>query len=120
MSLPLLRFQNVVIGDPLCLISNKIHGNGEIVINEDFELLQNYPNPFTNVTTINIYLKFAGNVRIQIINTLGELVGELVNSLMTSGNHQITFAPKNLASGTYLCALIFDGRIKSIKITLLK
>lgn len=120
MSLPLLRFQNVVIGDPLCLISNKIHGNGEIVINEDFELLQNYPNPFTNVTTINFYLKFAGNVRIQIINTLGELVGELVNGIMTSGNHQITFAPKNLASGTYLCALIFDGRIKSIKITLLK
>lgn len=120
MSLPLLRFQNVVIGDPLCLISNKIHGNGANVIDEDFELLQNYPNPFNNVTTINFYLKFEGNVRIQIMDTLGEVVEDLVNGLLTSGNHQINFAPKNLASGTYLCTLIFNGKIKSTKLMLLK
>lgn len=120
MSLPLLRFQNVVIGDPLCLINNKIHGTGVRVIDEDFELQQNFPNPFNGVTTINFYLKFAGNVRIQIIDTLGEVVEELVNGMLTSGNHQILFIPKNIASGTYLCALIFDGRVKSTKITLLK
>jgi len=120
MSLPLLRFQNVVIGDPLCLISSKIHSKGAKIFDDDFELLQNYPNPFNIVTTINFYLKFAANVRIQIINTLGEVVEDLVNGILNSGEHQINFAPNNLAAGVYLCALIFNGRIKSTKITLLK
>lgn len=120
MSLPLLRFQNVVIGDPLCVINKKIHGTELKVINEDFELWQNFPNPFSKGTTISFYLKSAGNVKIQILNILGEVVDELMNSILTSGDHKINFTPKNLASGTYLCSLMFNGKIKSIKITLLK
>lgn len=120
MSLPLLRFQNVVIGDPLCLISPKIHLTTDNETNSDFELRQNYPNPFNSQTTINFFLKYSGNIKIQIVNTLGEKVAELANDLFLSGNHQINYTPQNLSSSVYLCVLIFNGRIQSRKMIYLK
>lgn len=120
MSLPLLRFQNVVVGDPLCLVNKKIHNFIETDTDMDFELKQNYPNPFNSKTIINFYLKFSGNVRIHIVNTLGENVGELINDIFPSGDHQVNFIPQNLSSGVYLCILTFNARTQSKKMIYLK
>ncbi len=59
------------------------------------QLKQNYPNPFNPTTRISFILNEPSKVKIQIFNTKGQLVKELLNSYMISGNHDITWNGKD-------------------------
>lgn len=68
-------------------------------------LLAPWPNPFNPVTTIGFELELTGNVKLAIFNLLGQEVKRLVDGLLESGQHQVTWTPDGLASGTYLAVL---------------
>jgi hypothetical protein len=55
------------------------------------DLLQNYPNPFSNSTKIQFYLENAGSVTITILNMQGIEIKTLLNQKMDSGNHSVTW-----------------------------
>lgn len=67
----------------------------------EYALSQNYPNPFNPSTTISYSLKSAGNVRIEIYNTLGQKVSSLVNEQQSAGKHIVEFNASQLSSGVY-------------------
>jgi hypothetical protein len=66
-----------------------------------YTLGQNFPNPFNPSTTIRYSLPLASNVKITLINTLGESVKELTNKVQSPGTYNLDFVASGLASGIY-------------------
>lgn len=73
-------------------------------------LLPNYPNPFNPVTNLRFETEQAGFVTIQVFDTQGRLVREVVqNQLYNAGFHVLGFDGSGLASGQYLYQLRFNA-----------
>ena len=70
-----------------------------------FSLEQNYPNPFNPSTTISYNLTNQSFVRLNIYNSIGELIDQLVNSRQKSGSYNIVWNAKNNPSGVYFYQL---------------
>ncbi|MCB0715828.1 MAG: DUF4082 domain-containing protein [Chitinophagaceae bacterium] len=78
------------------IVSVKLNG-------DDFYVLkQNFPNPFSNETTIEYTLPKTQPVKIILTDLQGRLIKVLVNAIMDGGNHIIVFNKNQLASGIYL------------------
>lgn len=78
-----------------------------------FSLGQNYPNPFNPVTQIPYRLEQGGKVSIAIYDVNGKLVNTLVDSMVSMGQHSVSwdgsdFAGKLLAGGIYFYRLKVD------------
>lgn len=106
------------------VIDGTIYGNitsveDDIVLN-NFILMQNFPNPFNPVTTINYSLDINSFVRMDIYNIVGEKVETLVNEFQNSGNHKVNFNANNLPSGIYFYKLVSNNRVLVKKMSLIK
>jgi len=87
---------------------------------KEYNLYNNYPNPFNPVTTIKYDLPNAGDVSLVIYDILGRKVKELVNTKQEAGRYEIQFNAANLASGVYIYQLIAEKYINARKMILLK
>lgn len=110
------------------------HGNGayEIDINQltnieefdnrikGFELLQNYPNPFNPSTSISYILPKASFVKLEIFNSLGQKVEQLVSEQQSAGKYVINFDASNMSSGTYFYKLTTPSFSETKKMLLIK
>ncbi len=67
---------------------------------DNFMLMQNYPDPFNPSTTIRYGLPDRSNVRIVIMNTLGQQVAVLENGEQEGGLHEVEWHA-SVASGIY-------------------
>ena len=85
-----------------------------------YSLSQNYPNPFNPSTVISFRMPSAGNVLLNIYNSLGEKVATLVNGVMPAGEHSVSFKADNLPSGLYFYKLQTDGASLTRKMVLSK
>ena len=72
----------------------------------EFALSQNYPNPFNPSTKIQVSLRDAGRVTLEVYNTLGQKVSTLLNNDMTAGVHTVEFNAAGLSSGVYFYKVI--------------
>jgi aminopeptidase N len=95
--------------------NNWILKDASSVLATQFTLLQNYPNPFNISTVIPFELPSASAVRLEVFNSLGELVQTLASHKMyEAGRHAVQFSPLNrdgtpLPSGVYYCRLSVSG-----------
>jgi hypothetical protein len=64
-------------------------------------LFQNYPNPFNPSTIIKYFIPSESYVRINIYNSIGQDVKELVSEVQHSGFHDLNFSSSSLSSGIY-------------------
>lgn len=71
-------------------------------------IYQNYPNPFTESTTIGFAVLRRSHVRIQILDMLGREVAKIVDEEMNPGTYNAHFEPDGLASGVYFYRLFAD------------
>jgi hypothetical protein len=94
-------------GDPSIVPKYDITADVNIEENfpSGFTLYQNYPNPFNPSTTIKFALPVDSKVKINVYNSLGQLVETLVDKEMESGYHEVNFNASRLASGVYLYQL---------------
>lgn len=86
----------------------------------NFALLQNYPNPFDNFTTISFNLKKKESVQLKIYDQLGKIVKVLVDEELSPGQyHQIWDASTNHGSlainGLYFYELTVGGKDNTTK-----
>ena len=82
----------------------------------DFNLAQNFPNPFNPSTKINFSIPTNGYVTLKVYNTIGQEVNNLVNGKMNKGVYETEFSGSNLNSGVYFYTLRFtnsDGQFFS-------
>ena len=64
-------------------------------------LFQNYPNPFSNKTSIRYSLPKPSFVKIQVFNIRGQLIEGIVDKFMQSGSHSVEWNAKDISSGIY-------------------
>ena len=89
-------------------------------IPQSFMLYQNYPNPFNPATTIKFALPVDSKVKINVYNSLGQLVETLVDKEMESGYHEVNFDASRLSSGVYLYQLQAQDYVSVKKMLLIK
>jgi hypothetical protein len=92
----------------------------EVKVFNAFLLEQNYPNPFNPSTTIGYGIREKSNVRITILNSIGEEVALLVNEEKESGYHTVEFNASSLPSGVYFYQLRAGNFIETKKMILLR
>lgn len=106
--------RNSVVYVPNISILSNMDSFQQIVVN-DFKLYQNYPNPFNPETTISFDIPEKLNVRLKIINILGQEIAVLVrNESLISGRYNYKFNGKNFPSGIYFYILETD-KFKEVK-----
>jgi len=93
--------------------------NVELVLSE-YVLAQNYPNPFNPTTTINFNIPKEDFVNVSIFNSLGEKVSTLIDGVMSSGSHSLTFDANGFASGLYILKMSSGNFSSIIKMNLMK
>ncbi|MBK7497575.1 MAG: hypothetical protein IPI19_00335 [Ignavibacteriales bacterium] len=82
----------------------------DVGLPKQFELSQNHPNPFNPTTTIKFQLPVDANVRIELFNSIGQKVSELLNSDLSGGVHEVNFEGSNLSSGIYYYTMNAVGK----------
>jgi ligand-binding sensor domain-containing protein len=86
----------------------------------EFMLSQNYPNPFNPSTKITFTLPKTELVKLQVYNTLGQVVGNLVDDRLQAGSHEVEFNASHLPSGVYFYRLQAGEYVDVKKMILLK
>ena len=97
--------------------------NGDVItdkIPKDFEIHQNFPNPFNSSTTIYYGIPEASFVSLTIYNLLGEKVAEIVSDHKDAGYYEATFDAKEFQSGVLLYRLQAGSFVETKKMILLK
>lgn len=79
------------------------------------ELIQNYPNPFSQSTTIWYKTDREAQVQLVVFDLTGEEVVRLDEGLKYKGVHSIEFTNSSLAEGIYLYTLMIDGQMTDSK-----
>jgi photosystem II stability/assembly factor-like uncharacterized protein len=92
----------------------------EVRVLDKFTLEQNYPNPFNPTTTIRFGIPEKGNVRLSILNILGEEIRVLLNEEKVAGYHSIDFNASELPSGVYVYRIQVGSFIDIKKMILLR
>lgn len=89
-------------------------------IPEEFMLFQNYPNPFNPTTKIRFTVPYGSQVRVEVYNTLGQLVELLDDNYRTAGTYEVNFDAGSLPSGIYLYKIKAGSFELSRKMALVK
>jgi hypothetical protein len=91
-----------------------------VVSLDNYSLIQNYPNPFNPSTKIGYILKERTNVKVTIMNALGEEIEVLANETQEQGLHELEFNASNLPSGIYFYSLQAENYSETKKMILMK
>ena len=86
----------------------------------DYQLHQNYPNPFNPTTQIHYTLPVPAQVTLEVFNSLGQKVMELVNSQKPAGYHIEIFDATRLSSGVYFYKLTTPSFTETKRMLLIK
>ena len=94
-------------------VISSINNENPVTAVSDYDLLNNYPNPFNPSTTISYHVTFPAHVRLDIYNMRGQLVTTLVDARHSAGNYQInwnctTGNNKAVNSGVYFARVVLS------------
>ncbi|MBM3435216.1 MAG: T9SS type A sorting domain-containing protein [Bacteroidetes bacterium] len=67
----------------------------------DFDVMQNYPNPAFESTTINVNIRKTASVSIEIANLMGQRILTADAGILLPGMNRVTIDVSDLAPGTY-------------------
>lgn len=97
-------------------------GIGKISENipSEYNLYNNYPNPFNPSTAIKIDLPAAGYVNLSVYDISGRRIEVLLNGKMDAGSYIVKFNAAALSSGIYFYSIKTDKYTNTRKMILLK
>ncbi|NNE47928.1 MAG: T9SS type A sorting domain-containing protein [Rhodothermales bacterium] len=85
-----------------------------------FELGANYPNPFTEETSISFVIPSRERVRLSVFDLLGREVARIVDQVLSAGPHTVTWRGGAMASGVYIYRLRAGTREESGSLIVVK
>jgi len=100
--------------------TTRIDSKDTTILPERIHLYQNYPNPFNPNTVIRFQLPVTSHVTLKVFDVNGREVATLVDGEMAAGEHAVTFARRELASGIYFYKLTADKFSQSRKAVFIK
>lgn len=71
----------------------------------EYNLYQNFPNPFNPTTSIEYTLPFDSKVTLNIHNSIGEVVATIIDQDQPAGFYSIKFNADDLTSGIYFYSI---------------
>ncbi len=101
-------------------IVNKVDDKNENSIPSNFELSQNFPNPFNPSTTIAFRIPRKSFASLKVFDVLGREMRVLVSEQKEPREYSVSFDATNLPSGIYFYRLIAHGHTETKKMILLK
>lgn len=101
---------------------NKLQGISgiETISNTKTELGQNYPNPFSNFTTIDININNVEPVKLVIYDKAGRVVLEPVINNLKPGFNKISIDASQLSADVYIYSIFYGNNIMSKKMVVVK
>ena len=78
---------------------------GQAVSADQVRLHQNFPNPFNPTTQLRYDLSSESQVRLTVLNSLGQEIAQLVNDHQPAGTYSFTWDAAGYSSGTYYLEL---------------
>ncbi|MBL7828454.1 MAG: T9SS type A sorting domain-containing protein, partial [Saprospiraceae bacterium] len=92
--------------------------NTDIISPESNILATNYPNPFTDATTIRYRVEKESMVQIAVFDHSGRLISTLVNETLAAGDYETRFESAGLPAGLYLARIVSgsDGKPQVLKL----
>ncbi|MBN2807490.1 MAG: T9SS type A sorting domain-containing protein, partial [Prolixibacteraceae bacterium] len=87
---------------------------------ENQHSLMNFPNPFSDITTIQFQTSSTALVVLEVYDQTGRKVSTLINSELPSGSHQVEFNGSKFTEGLYFYQLKVGNSITTRKMILKK
>jgi hypothetical protein len=103
--------QNIIMG----YRENELKNNEQII-----NIVENYPNPFNNTTTITYTLIQSCNIALNVYDILGNNVALLEHARKEAGLYTVPFNGATLSTGTYFISLETNRGRSVQKIFLIK
>ncbi|HEY9167512.1 MAG TPA: YCF48-related protein [Candidatus Kryptonia bacterium] len=107
----------VVLGDTDVLATG-VAEKGKLP--DQFQLQQNFPNPFNPTTVISYQLSAVSQVTLKVYDVLGREVTTLVNRKQNPGSYHVNFDATQFTSGVYFCRLTAGTYSAMMKMLLVK
>jgi hypothetical protein len=92
----------------------------EDIVPTEFELAQNYPNPFRERTTIKYCVPEKMKIRLEVFDSKGNKIKTLVDEIKNAGTYKVELNLNELEEGEYLYKLESQDYFGTKKMTLLK
>jgi len=93
-------------------------GVNEVAMTE--EALSAYPNPTNNQTNVNFMITTASEVKMSVINMLGDVVMNNNFGTLAAGNYNEVVNFSNMPAGLYLVNLNVNGKVSTLRLTVSK
>lgn len=90
------------------------------VVPNEYELSQNFPNPFNPETIIKFGVPKSGFVKLSVFDATGKLVDVLVDQQMNPGTFEASWNASGYSSGVYFYKLESEGFTNTKKMILVK
>ena len=104
------------IGAKSVITAIDVQDNGGLNLSAPEATAFNYPNPFTQSTTIKFRTPNSGKVVINIVDATGRLVTNLVNEDMAAGTYEQVWNADNAKDGMYYATIYSDKKLlKTVK-----
>jgi hypothetical protein len=87
---------------------------------DGFALMQNYPNPANQNTTIEFSIPKESLTNLSLYNVLGKRVKNILNETLLDGTYRINVDLQDLKSGIYFYRLNYDNKMRSLKMLVVK
>jgi len=92
----------------------------QTAIIKQFQLEDNYPNPFNPTTTIRYHLNVQTEVNLTVYDVTGRKIAELVNAAQAAGSYSVAWEASEYPSGLYLYQLRADDATSTKSMLLIK
>ena len=111
--------------DNAAFTATSVESDPNLGSTQDFELKNNYPNPFNSQTIIPIQLQKNADVKVKICDMNGRLVSTLLNENKPAGSYSLVWNGRNdfgqpVASGVYSVRMTANKSVETSKIILLR
>lgn len=74
-------------------------------IAKGFVLGPNYPNPFSHITIIPFQIERPSHVRISVFDMVGRRTDQLLDRVLSTGSHRVTWSAESAPNGVYRIVL---------------
>lgn len=81
-------------------------------------VIQNYPNPFSQLTTITFSAEEQGYAVVTVVDFLGSQVARIFSGEIGAGEHSFTWDASKMVPGIYECRIRMNGQGQNIQMAL--